>query len=128
MSLRHDSPKETLCERQSPRHPKTTFAGQLVCPHCQTAFPVTWRRYWAAPWGNYRCPECRQISHATANAWWVSLIVFVAMILLGIVGVLFAFHNGWMGVFFIFMSYPAVGFPLDKWIDGHLKHLKIRSS
>ncbi len=34
MSLRHDSPKETLCERQSPYHPKTTFAGQLVCPHC----------------------------------------------------------------------------------------------
>jgi hypothetical protein len=41
--------------RQISRHPKTTFAGQLVCPHCQTAFPVTWRRYWAAPWGNYRC-------------------------------------------------------------------------
>ena len=47
MSLHHD--------RQTSRHPKTTFTGQLVCPHCQTAFPVTWRRYWAAPLGNYRC-------------------------------------------------------------------------
>jgi len=49
MSLRND--------RQNPHRPKTTFAGQLVCPHCQTAFPITWRRYWSAPWGNYRCPE-----------------------------------------------------------------------
>ncbi len=131
MSLHHDSPKETLCERQISRHPKTTFAGQLVCPHCQTAFAITWRRYWSAPWGNYRCPNCRQISHATANIWWVSTIIFVSMALVGIVGALFGayvFHNGWMGVFFIFTGCLAVGFPLDKWIDGHLKHLKIRSS
>ena len=26
-------------------HPKATFAGRLVCPRCQTAFPITWRRY-----------------------------------------------------------------------------------
>ncbi len=30
MSLRND--------HQISHHPKTTFAGQLVCPHCQTAF------------------------------------------------------------------------------------------
>jgi hypothetical protein len=120
MSLRND--------RQISCHPKTTFAGQLVCPHCQTTFPVTWRRYWSAPLGNYRCPECRQISHATANAWWVSFIIFVVMILVGIVGSLFGayvFYNSWISLFLIFMSYLAVGFPLDKWIDGHLKHLKI---
>jgi hypothetical protein len=118
MSLRND--------RQSSHHPKTTFAGQLVCPDCQTAFPVTWRRYWAAPWGNYRCPECRQISHATANYWWVSLIVFVAMSMVGIVGALlgaYVFHNAWMGAFLIFTGY-FIGFPLDKWIDGHLKRLE----
>jgi hypothetical protein len=126
MSLRHDSPKETLCKHQTSRHPKTTFAGQLVCPHCQTAFPVSWRRYWDAPWGNYRCPECRQISYATANYWWVSLIVFVAMSMIGIVGALLAayvFHNVWMGAFLICTAY-FIGFPLDKWIDGHLKRLE----
>jgi uncharacterized membrane protein YhaH (DUF805 family) len=70
------------------------------------------------------------MSHATANFWWVSTINFVAMTLVAIVGALFGayvFHNGWMGVFFIFMGYLAVSFPLDKWIDGHLKHLKICS-
>jgi hypothetical protein len=114
---------------QTSHHPKTTFAGQLVCPR-QTAFSVTWQRYWAAPWGNYRCPKCRQISHATANYWWVSLIVFIAMSMVGIVGTLlgaYVFHNAWMGAFSTFIGF-FVGFPLDKWIDEHLKHLKIRSS
>jgi hypothetical protein len=118
MSLRND--------RQISHHPKTTLAGQLVCPHCQTAFPVTWRRYWAAPWGNYRCPECRQISHATANYWWVSLIVFVAMSMVVIIGALlgaYVFHNTWMGAFLTFIGF-FVGFPLDKWLDGHLKRLE----
>lgn len=122
MSLRND--------HQISHHPKNTFAGQLVCPHCQTAFPITWRRYWAAPLGNYRCPECRQLSHSTANAWWVWLIVFVAMTLVGIVGVLlvaYVFHKSWLGAALIFVGYLAIGFPLDKWLDGHLRHLKIRS-
>ncbi len=35
MSLRHD--------RQISRHPKSTSTGQLVCPHCQTAFADTER-------------------------------------------------------------------------------------
>ncbi len=114
---------------RSPCHPKATAAGQLVCPHCQTKFSTTWRRYWAAPWGDYRCPECRQISHATANAWWVSTIIFVAMALVGIIGALlgaYVFHNVWIGASFIFIGY-FIGFPLDKWIDGHMRHLEIRS-
>jgi hypothetical protein len=67
MSLRKD--------RQISQSPKTTFAGQLVCPHCQTAFAVTWRRYWSAPWGNYRCPKCRLTSYATADLWWAPTII-----------------------------------------------------
>jgi len=111
-------------------HPKTTFAGQLVCPHCQTAFPITWRRYWAAPLGNYRCLECRQLSHSTVNAWWVWLIIFIAMTLIGIVGVLlvaYAFHQSWLGAALIFIGYLTIGFTVDKWLDGHLRHLTIRS-
>jgi len=116
--------------RQIFRHPKITSAGQLVCPHCKMAFPLTWRRYWSAPWGNYRCPKCRQISHITGNSWWVLTINFVAMTLVGIMGALFGayvFHNGWMGVFLIFVGYLAIGFSLDKWIDWFLRYLKIRS-
>jgi hypothetical protein len=119
MSLRKD--------RQISQSPKNTFAGQLVCPHCQTAFAVTWRRYWSAPWGNYRCPKCRLTSYATADLWWAPTIIFLAMVLIGIVSALFVahiFHNAWIGVLFVFMSY-FIGFPLDKWIDGHLRHLKI---
>jgi hypothetical protein len=82
MSLRKD--------RQIPHHPKTTFTRKVVCPHCHTAFPVTWRRYWSAPLGNYRCPECRQIPHATVNYWWVLLIIFVVMTLVVIIFAFFA--------------------------------------
>lgn len=111
-------------------HPKITLAGQLVCPHCHAAFLTTWRRYWAAPMGNYRCPKCRHLSHATANAWWIWLIIFIAMTLIGIVGVLlivYVFHQSWLGAALVFMGYLAVGFLLDKWLDGHLRYLKIRS-
>jgi hypothetical protein len=117
-------------DRQTSRHPKNTSAGQLICPHCQTIFPVTWRRYWAAPLGNYRCPECRQLSHAIRNFWWVFPILIVAMVMGGYLGFVFAayvFNNVWMGMFFFLIGILAVGLPLDKWMDGHLRHLKIRS-
>ncbi|AFZ01773.1 hypothetical protein Cal6303_2810 [Calothrix sp. PCC 6303] len=82
MSLRKD--------HQNSHHPKTTFAGQLVCPHCQTAFPITWRRYWAAPMGDYRCPKCRQMFHPiTILQPWVLIIIIVATTLVGIVIALF---------------------------------------
>jgi uncharacterized protein (UPF0212 family) len=74
---------------QNPHHLKTTFGGQLVCPHCQTAFTITWRRYWSAPLGNYRCPKCRQMFHPIAIYSWVSIIIIVAPTLLGIVCALF---------------------------------------
>ena len=91
MSLRND--------RHSPHHPKATAAGQLVCLHCQTTFSTTWRRYLAAPWGNYRCPECRQISYAKGNLWLELPITIVAMVTGGILGVMFAAYvfimDGW---------------------------------
>ncbi|WP_323309766.1 hypothetical protein [Anabaena cylindrica] len=123
MSLRND--------HQISHLPKTTFAGKLVCPHCQTAFPVTWRRYWSAPWGNYRCPECRQISQATANFWWVLPLTIVAMMTGAILGVVFAayvFHIGWTGIVFLLIGGLAVGLPLDKWMDGHLRRLEPREA
>ena len=44
MSLRHD-------RRVS--HLPTTKSGRLICPHCQTSFPLTWHRYLSSVWGNY---------------------------------------------------------------------------
>jgi hypothetical protein len=117
-------------DRQVSHNPKITSAGKAVCPHCQTAFPITWRRYWAAPLGNYRCPKCRQLSHSTANAWWIWLIILVVMTLAGIVGTLlvaYVFPNSWLGAALIFIGYLAIGFTLDKWLDGHLRYLKIHS-
>jgi hypothetical protein len=77
-------------DRQISHHPKNTSAGQFVCPHCQTTFPITWQRYWAAPMGDYRCPECRQMFHPmTIFLPWVFAILSVGMTLLGILVAIF---------------------------------------
>jgi uncharacterized protein (UPF0212 family) len=76
-------------DRQISHHPKITSAGQLVCPHCQTTFPVTWRRYWSAPMGDYRCPKCRQMFHPITILPWVLIVIIVGMTIVGIIFALF---------------------------------------
>jgi hypothetical protein len=123
MSLRKD--------RKNPHRPKTTFAGQLVCPHCQTAFPITWRRYWSAPWGNYRCPECKQISYAKGNSFWLYPIIIGATLLGCIVAATSAWsfsHNALISWLFVAIGGLFAGIPLDKWFDGHLRRLEPREA
>ena len=119
MSLRKD--------HQNPHHPKTTFAGQLVCPHCQTAFPITWGRYWSAPWGNYRCPECKKISYAKGNSFWVYPSIIGAMLLGGMAAITLSvyFSNSFLIARLSFVAGVLfIGFPLDRWFDGHLRRLE----
>jgi hypothetical protein len=123
-------------DRQTSHHPKNTSTGQLVCPHCQTSFPLTWRRYLLSLWGNHRCPQCKQVSQLKDNSSWVwliriaGIIIYVILIInvftyvfneLGVVGTLIPAR-----LFFLLIT-VAVGFPIDRWIEGHLRHLKIRS-
>lgn len=114
-------------DHQNSYHPKTTFAGQLVCPHCQTAFPITWRRYWSAPLGNYRCPECKKISHAKGNSFWVYPIIFGAMLLGGMAAAALSSYfsnNGLIAALSFAAGVLFIGFPLDKWFDGHFRRLE----
>jgi hypothetical protein len=111
MSLRKD--------HQNSHHPKTTFAGQLVCPHCQTAFPITWRRYWSAPWGNYRCPACKKISYAKANSFWIYPIIFGAMLLGGVAATTLSIYfsnNGLIAALSFVTGGLSLGIPLDRWM------------
>jgi hypothetical protein len=116
---------------QNPYRLKTTFAGQLVCPHCQTAFPITWRRYWSAPWGNYRCPECKKISYAKGNAFRLYSIIIGATLLGGIVAATLAWsfsHNALIASLSVVIGGLFTGIPLDRWIDGHLRRLEPRKA
>ncbi len=116
---------------QSPHRPKTTFAGQLVCPHCQTAFPITWQRYWSAPWGNYRCPECQKISYVKGNSSRLYLIIIGATLLGGIVAATLSwyfFHNALIASLSVSIGGLFTGIPLDKWFDGHLRRLEPREA
>lgn len=118
-------------DHQNSRHPKTTFAGQLVCPYCQTAFPITWRQYWLAPLGKYRCPECKKVSYAKGNAFWVYPIIIGATLLGGIVAVLLSSYfssNILIAMIFFAIGGLFIGIPMDKWVDGHLRRLEPRET
>ena len=124
-------------DRQISHLPTTKLAGQLVCPHCQTSFPLTWRRYLSAVWGNYRCPQCRQVSYLKDNSSWLWLIRIAGVIIYVILSInVFSYIFNNLGVvgtliparLFVLLISVVVGLLIDKWIDGHLRHLKIRSS
>jgi uncharacterized integral membrane protein len=122
-------------EHKISHHPRTTFAGQLVCPHCQTSFPLTWRRYLLAVWG-YRCPQCRQVSHLKDNSpWlWPTRIAGIMIYVILFINVFSYVFNSSGAVatliparLFVLLISVVVGLLIDKWIDGHMRHLKIRS-
>jgi hypothetical protein len=123
-------------EHKISHHSKNTFAGQLVCPHCQTSFPLTWCRYLSAVWGNHRCPQCRQVSYLKDDFSWLWLIriaLVTIYVILSINVFSYVFNNvGVVGTLiptrlFGLLITVVVGSLIDKWIDGHLRHLKIRS-
>lgn len=109
-------------------HRKTsTFKGQLGCPHCQYSFPLTWRQYWATPWGNYRCPQCHKKSHIQANSFWVWPILITVIMVSGITSFALAayiFKHFLIGTLFFIVGSLGMGLLTDKWLDGHLRILK----
>jgi hypothetical protein len=124
-------------DRQISYHPPTTkLAGQLVCPHCQTSFPLTWRRYSLSPWGNYCCPQCKQISQLKDNSSWLWLIRIAGIMIYVILFInVFSYIFNSSGVvatlmperLLVLLMSIVVGLLIDKWIDGNMTHLKIRS-
>ena len=102
--------------------------GKLICPHCHYSFSLTWHRYWSAPLGNYRCPQCKKISHLKPNSVWLLPLQIIGIILgLGIPSfiLIYIFHHLFIGGAFLLLGILGVVIPLDKWIDEHLKQLKI---
>jgi hypothetical protein len=121
-------------DRQHSHLPATKLAGQLVCPHCQTSFPLTWRRYLISQWGIHRCPQCRQISQLKDDSSWLwpiriaGIMIYVILSInvfsyvfnnLGVVGTLIPAR-----LFVLFVS-VVLGLLIDKWVDGHMRHLKV---
>ncbi|MEA5549615.1 hypothetical protein VB713_01235 [Anabaena cylindrica UHCC 0172] len=48
--------------------------------------------------------------------------------ILGVVFAAYVFHIGWTGIVFLLIGGLAVGLPLDKWMDGHLRRLEPREA
>jgi uncharacterized paraquat-inducible protein A len=123
-------------DRQISHHPTTKLAGQLVCPHCQTSFPLTWRRYLLSQWGIHRCPQCLQVSQLKDDSSWLWPIRIAGIIIYVILSInIFSYvfsNSGVVGtliparLFVLFVS-VVVGLFIDKWVDGNVRHLQNRS-
>ncbi|MDP5338596.1 MAG: hypothetical protein NWQ28_08495 [Nodularia sp. (in: cyanobacteria)] len=101
----------------------------LVCPYCQYSFPLTWRQYWAAPLGGYRCSQCGKVSHVKANSLWVWPIIITGVMVSGITSftlALYIFNDLWIGTLFFLIGGFGVGIIIDQWMDGHLRQLEPR--
>jgi hypothetical protein len=110
--------------------------GELMCPYCQTSFPLTWRRYLLSLLGNHRCPQCRQVSYLKDNSPWLWPIRIVGIIIYSILVInVSTYLFDAVGVvrtvvsvrLFLSLIIVLVGFPIDKWMEGHLRQLRIRS-
>jgi Putative auto-transporter adhesin, head GIN domain len=122
--------------RQDSHLPTTKLTGRLVCPYCQTSFRLTWRRYLSSTWGNYRCPQCRQVSYLKDDSSWLWPIRIAAVILYVMLCInVFSYTSSNSGVvgtliperLFVLLISLVVGVVIDKWIEGHMRHLRIRS-
>ena len=113
----------------------------MKCPHCHEVFPLTWSRYWRAPFGKHTCPRCAKKSklHSSLVYWllyWPLLLIAPAVSVFGI-GVVYAlmagpgqsdariaaYFDGWMWV--PAMLLPFVLFPpIDRFIDERFRKLR----
>lgn len=120
-------------DRQISQPPTSKLEGHLVCPNCQTSFPLTWRRYLSSVWENYRCPQCQQVSSLKDDFSWLWLIRIAGIIIYVILSVnVFSYVFNTAGVvgtliparLFVLLITILIGLPVDRWIEGHMRHLK----
>lgn len=115
------------------KHPRDS----LVCPYCAHAFPLTWRRYFATPFGNFVCPNCGQKSKLSRGLWYWFLYVpmlasapLLAVVLGAIALSLFFSSDDVMWVLFDTYFIPGtwiivvlITLPIDRKLDTHVRRL-----
>lgn len=47
----------------------------MICPYCQHEFPLTWARYFGAPFGKHTCPHCEHPSKFRMTATYLLVLV-----------------------------------------------------
>ena len=91
----------------------------MICPHCKTIVDLTWKRYWAAPLGRHKCPECSerfQLEFTTSQ-----IALRCAIVLPGaLIGVfIYAYTKTWLTPACFYTLFCAtVVIPLDRLIDN----------
>jgi hypothetical protein len=112
----------------------------MICPYCTHSFPLTWRRYWGAPFGRHTCPSCERKSRlSTGLVYWslymplVAISPLVAVVLAALLyGSLSSeqayerinwFLGSWWAFFPVVVA-VLLFFPIDRIIDERLRKLR----
>lgn len=117
----------------------------MLCPYCAEEFPLTWARYWAAPFGKHTCPNCRRASKfrmtapyliVTIVAWlfWYGFSAAVGAAVALVVALRFSpdpatverfapfLFMGWLGATMLLGM--VVITPFDRYYDEHYRTLE----
>jgi hypothetical protein len=103
----------------------------MKCPHCDHLFPLTWRRYLAAPLGVHRCPQCRQKSKLNhAASYYTALLATLIVLAAGLAFPIIYFEKSltelylkgynWLGIYGAVVVFVI----LDKFFDSRLRILE----
>lgn len=94
----------------------------MKCPHCENVQKITWKAYWCAPFGRYKCSACglrfklkRNFSH---------LIILILCASAG-VGLSLLLHSMLISLAAYIAFAFLIIFPLDRWLDERKETKKL---
>src|SRR5712692_9457008 len=99
----------------------------MTCPHCSEHFPLTWPRYWGAPFGKHSCPRCGNTSKLGLTSGYVAVTLSFWIVITAVAIIAsFALDDRvtgwyWFGTFLVGLIF---GLPIDKWLDQRLRTLR----
>ncbi len=113
----------------------------MTCPFCTQSFPLTWRRYWKAPFGRHICPSCgRKSKLRTGFLYWalyvpLLMIAPFATLLVALLVYGLAFPRSFEEDLAWFLGSPwsriallvlwVLLFPIDRMIDERFRKLQV---
>ena len=99
----------------------------MKCPRCSNAFPLTWERYFKAPFGRFPCPSCgaRLVGRHTWFYW--PLVVLGCCALALPLGYLAGKHFGLFGcITGLVLGGLLSGIPIDRFLESRFLIIKVQ--
>ncbi len=99
----------------------------MICPRCNAANELSWKRYWASPFGKHKCTSC-QSKFRVVQTFKYSLIITGSLVVYSVPAIAFAWYLGGniviSGILILIVGLFII-FPLDKKIDNSWRETKL---